>query len=187
MRNKVTDSNFTAENAIGIPGENDYIEFFNANKKVIESILQDERNWLGPIKVRIDIFAIMCQITDYQQGFFKDADFTEEPDYIYRYGIPLKTRNMPILPATNISNIYDFGVMRIAERVDNYQNYRSGWEFYQIERVFIEVTQFQLPTRVGHIQLLKNLAAKKEVVNLVNDNDNQMLQAYMKLKTIQKG
>jgi hypothetical protein len=61
--------------------------------------------------------------------------------------------------------------MKIAKQVDIYQNYRSGWEFYYIEKNFIEVTQFHLPTEAGYIPLPKDLTVKNEVVNLANNND----------------
>ena len=57
----------------------------------------------------------------YQQGLFDDEiPEDEENDYDYKYGIPFKTRNMPILPATNIDDTYIFGLMRISEKIDNY-------------------------------------------------------------------
>jgi hypothetical protein len=82
---------------------------------------------------------------------------------------------MPILPATNINDTFNFGLMKIAERVDDYQNYRSGWDFYRLEKIFIEVTQFQPPTGAGHTPLPKDLAMKKGVVNPAND-DNKCFQ-----------
>jgi hypothetical protein len=60
--------------------------------------------------------------------------------YEYRYYIIFKTHNMPILPATNINDTFNFGLMRIVEWIDGYQNYGSGWEFYHIEKIFVEVT-----------------------------------------------
>jgi hypothetical protein len=78
---------------------------------------------------------------------------------------------MSILPAININDTFNFGLMRIAERVDDYQNYGSGWDFYRLEKIFIEVTQFQPPTGAGHIPLPKDLAMKKGVVKPANDND----------------
>jgi hypothetical protein len=61
--------------------------------------------------------------------------------------------------------------MCIAEKIDDYQNYGLGWKFYCVEKIFVEVTQFQPPTGASHIKLPKNLAIKKKVVNPANDND----------------
>jgi hypothetical protein len=169
--NEITDSNFIADIAIGTPGEHDYEETLNINRETIKQILQDECNRLGPIKVRIGIFGTLRRITDYQQGLFEATNFVEEEGYDYRYNVPFKTRNMPILPATNIDDTFNFGLMRITEKVDAYQNYGSGWEFYRVEQIFIEVTQFQPPTGAGHIKLPEDLASKKGVVNPANKDE----------------
>ena len=173
--NEITDSNFIADITTGTPGEHDYEETLNANRETIKQILQDEHNRLGPIKVRIGIFGALRRITNYQQGLFEETNFTEEQGYDYRYHVAFKTRNMPILPATNIDDTFNFGLMRIGERVDAYQNYGSGWEFYRVEQIFIEITQFQPPTGAGHIPLPKDLASKKGVVNPAN-NDSKCFQ-----------
>jgi hypothetical protein len=47
---EITDSNFTADIAIGIPGEYNYMELLSANSATIQSILQDEQGRLGLIK-----------------------------------------------------------------------------------------------------------------------------------------
>jgi hypothetical protein len=168
---EITDSNFTADIAIGTPGEHDFMELLSANSATIQSILQDERGRLEPIKIRMVIYATMRRIINYQEGLFDSRNFGEDENYDYRYHIIFKTRNMPILPATNINDTFNFGLMRIAEQVDDYQNYELGWDFYRLEKNFIEVTQFQPPTGAGHIPLPKDLAMKKGVVNPANDDD----------------
>src|SRR5688572_2881890 len=60
---EITDSNHIAEIPIGTPGEHDQIELINANGDVIKQILQEERQRLGPIKVRLGIFGTMRRIT----------------------------------------------------------------------------------------------------------------------------
>jgi hypothetical protein len=151
------------------------MELLSANSATIQSILQDERGRLGPIKIRMGIYTTMRRIINYQEELFDSRNFGKDENYDYRYHIIFKTRNMPILPATNINDTFNFGLMRIAERVDDYQNYRSGWDFYRTEKIFIEVTQFSPPTGASHILLPKDLAIKKEVVNPTND-DNKCFQ-----------
>jgi hypothetical protein len=171
VEEEITDSNFTANITIGTPGEHDFIELLSANSVIIQSILQNERGRLGPIKIRMGIYATMRRIINYQERLFENRNFSKEDEYDYRYHIIFKTCNMPILPATNINDTFNFRLMRIAERVDDYQNYGSGWEFYRVEKIFIEVTQFSLPTGASHVSLPKDLAMKKGVVNLANDDD----------------
>ena len=159
---EITDSNHIADIPIGTPGEHDQIEFINANGDVIKQILQDERESLGPIKVRLGIFETMRRITDYQQGLFEEVLAPiDDSSHVYRYGVPFKTRNMPVLPSTNIDDTLTFGLMRLTEKIDTYSSRGSGWEFYRVEKVFIEVTQFMPPTGAGHIPLSADLSAKK--------------------------
>ena len=170
---EIPDSNYIADISIGTPGEHDQIELINANGDVIKQILQEERQRLGPIKVRLGIFGTMRRITDYQQGLFEEIlDPIDDSSHIYRYGVPFKTRNMPVLPSTNIDDTLTFGLMRLTEKIDTYTSLGSGWEFYRVEKVFIEVTQFMPPTGAGHIPLTADLSAKKGVVNPQN-TDNE--------------
>ncbi|GET60429.1 uncharacterized protein LOC110250844 [Rhizophagus irregularis DAOM 181602=DAOM 197198] len=170
---ELTDSNFTADIAIGTPGEHDYASFLTAHSQTIQNILQDERNQLGSIKVRIGIFATIRRLDSYLEGLFGDGNFSEDDgvEYIYRYNIPFKTRNMPILPSTDINGTFNFALARIMQKVEDYVNYGSGWEFYRVEKIFIEISQFQPPTGAGHIPLPKDLVTKKGVVNPANDDD----------------
>src|SRR5581483_8547752 len=80
---EITDSNFTADIAIGTPGEHDYMELLNANSATIQSILQDERDRLGPIKIRMGIFATMRRIINFQEGLFNDNTFSGPEMYDY--------------------------------------------------------------------------------------------------------
>ncbi|GBC28037.2 hypothetical protein RIR_jg2311.t1 [Rhizophagus irregularis DAOM 181602=DAOM 197198] len=173
LKQELTDSNFTADIAIGTPGEHDYASFLTAHSQTIQNILQDERNRLGSIKVRIGIFATIRRLDSYLEGLFGDGNFSEDDgvEYIYRYNIPFKTRNMPILPSTDINGTFNFALARIMQKVEDYVNYGSGWEFYRVEKIFIEISQFQPPTGAGHIPLPKDLATKKGVVNPANDDD----------------
>jgi hypothetical protein len=145
------------------------MELLSANSATIQSILQDEQGRLGPIKIRMGIYATMRRIINYQEGLFDSRNFGEDENYDYRYHIIFKTRNMPILLTTNINDTFNFGLMRIAKRIDDYQNYGSDWDFYHAEKIFIEVTQFSPPTGASYILLPKDLAIKKEVVNSAND------------------
>src|SRR5213082_3294223 len=79
---------------------------------------------------------------------------------------------MPVLPSTSIDDTLTFGLMRLTKKIDTYSSRRSGWEFYRVEKVFIEVIKFMPPTGAGHIPLSADLSAKKGVVNSQN-KDNE--------------
>src|SRR2546423_13818462 len=118
---EITDSNYIAEITIGTPGKHDQIELINANGDVIKQILQEEREKLGPIKVRLGIFATMRRITDYQQGLFEEILAPiDDSSHVYRYGVPFKTRNMLVLPSTNIDDTFTFGLMCLTEKIDTW-------------------------------------------------------------------
>ena len=107
----------------------------------------------------------MRHITDYQQDLFEEVLVPiDDSSHVYRYGVPFKTRNMPVLPFTNIDDTLTFGLMRLTEKIDTYSSRGSDWEFYRVEKVFIEVTKFMPSTGVGHIPLSADLSAKKGVV-----------------------
>ncbi|GET65032.1 hypothetical protein RIR_jg2764.t3 [Rhizophagus irregularis DAOM 181602=DAOM 197198] len=120
-----------------------------------------------------DYASFLTAHNSYLEGLFGDGNFSEDDgvEYIYRYNIPFKTRNMPILPSTDINGTFNFALARIMQKVEDYVNYGSGWEFYRVEKIFIEISQFQPPTGAGHIPLPKDLATKKGVVNPANDDD----------------
>ena len=85
--------------------------------------------------MRLGIFATMRHITDYQQGLFEEILAPiDDSFHVYRYGIPFKTRNMPVLPSTNIDDTLTFGLMRLTEKIDTYSSCGSGWKFYQLKR-----------------------------------------------------
>src|ERR1051325_10284313 len=170
---EITDSNYIADIPIGTAGEHDQIELINANGDVIKQILQEERERLGPIKVRLGIFETIRRIKDYQQGLFEEVLAPiDDSSHVYRYGVPFKTRNMPVLPSTNIDDTLTFGLMRLTEKIDIYSSHGLGWEFYRVKKVFIEITQFMPPTGAGYISLPIDLSAKKGVVNPQN-KDNE--------------
>ena len=72
---------------------------------------------------------------------------------------------MPVLPATNVNNTFDFGLMRLTNKIDKYTDLGSGWEFYRVEKIFVEVTQFMPPIGASYITLPLDLAKKKGIVN----------------------
>src|SRR2546421_1969505 len=95
---------------------------------------------------------------------------------------------MPVLPSTNIDDTPTFGLMRLTEKIDIYSSHRSGWKFYRVEKVFIEVTQFMPPTNVGHIPLLADLSTKKgdRKSTRLNSSHDQISYAVFCLKKKKK-
>jgi hypothetical protein len=63
------------------------MELLSANSATIQSILQDERGRLEPIKIRMGIYATIRRIINYQEGLFDSRNFGEDENYDYRYHI----------------------------------------------------------------------------------------------------
>jgi len=145
--NEIVDSNFIADISIGTPGEHDYSVLLNANSDAMKQIISDERQRLGSIKICIGILATMRCSCNHQEGLFDietfyTGDEKGDNNYDYKFNVPFKTRYMPVLMATNINDTFDFGLYRIADKIDKYISYGSGWQFYRVEKIFIEVTRF---------------------------------------------
>jgi len=69
---------------------------------------------------------------------------------------------MSVLPSTNVDDTLTFGLMRLTEKIDTYSSHRSGWKFYRVEKVFIEITQFMPPTGAGHTPFQQTYLQRKE-------------------------
>ena len=141
--------------------------------------------------MRLGIFATIRSITDYQQGLFEEILAPiDDSSHIYRYGVPFKTRNMPVLPITNIDDTLTFSLMRLTEKIDTNSSRGSGWEFYRVKKVFIEVIQFMPLTGASYISLTADLSAKKGVVNhktkIMNALDGQFYQPSILYHKMQK-
>ncbi|CAB4437492.1 unnamed protein product [Rhizophagus irregularis] len=98
-------------------------------------------------QVRIGIFATIRRLDSYLEGLFGDGNFSEDDgvEYIYRYNIPFKTRNMPILPSTDINGTFNLALARIMQKVEDYEQ-----DTYHSQKI---------------------LPRKKGVVNPANDDD----------------
>jgi len=94
---EIVDSNHIAMVPDGMPGEDDYITLLQNNQTLITNMFSEERKQLGNIKVRMGIKCTMKRITNYMQGLFDKILSDEVDEYDYKYGIPRKSKNMPIL------------------------------------------------------------------------------------------
>src|SRR6185295_7671207 len=119
---------------------------------------------LGAIKIRIGIFGTMMRLSNYLTPLLEN-DIYGDNEYNYVTGIPFKSKNMVVLRSTDTEEVFNQGLMRIDEAVQKYVNYGSGWEFSGVEKVFIEIIKFSPPTGAGHINLPKDVASKKGVIN----------------------
>ena len=72
-----------------------------------------------------------------------------------------RTRNEPILAATDVEEVYDNAVDRIKELIANYQRQGSGWRFKNVVKLDIHTTENE-PIRGGtYIPLPPKLKTRK--------------------------
>ncbi len=77
-----------------------------------------------------------------------------------------------ILEATDLNVLYDTWSSKILESIDTFQNSGSGWTFKSIISLEVHTVRYQPLSGSSHIPLPKELANKKAIINLKND-DNQ--------------
>ncbi len=76
-------------------------------------------------------------------------------EYVYEYNVPVVTKIREVLKATNITDVVNFAIAHIDEKIDEYTCEGSGWIFTAVEQIFIAITQFSPPleTAISHCQM----------------------------------
>ena len=116
--NEIIDANYVAHIPVGTLHEDDYWALLATNREAIQQIIQDERQRLGAIRVRIGVSAQMIRSFNYRIGLFN----LDDPSLDQGYGFYFKTKYIPILVATNIPEIFEYTLMRVKDKVDNFYN-----------------------------------------------------------------
>ena len=78
-----------------------------------------------------------------------------------------------VTEATDIPVIYDHMVDVIFELIQNFQNRGSGWQFDRVEHLDININPYNPLSASSYIELPGNLAEKKAIINVKNENDNE--------------
>ena len=170
--NEIIDANYVAHIPVGTLHEDDYWALLATNREAIQQIIQDERQRLGAIRVRIGVSAQMIRSFNYRIGLFN----LDDPSLDQGYGFYFKTKYIPILAATNIPEIFEYTLMRVKDKVDNFYNEGSGWTICRVTQIFLEISRYSPVTGSGHIPLPNDLnkrcSTKNGIINPQN-TDNE--------------
>ena len=78
-----------------------------------------------------------------------------------------------VTESTDLSELFDHMVDVIFELIQNFQNRGSGWQFDRVEHLDININPYNPLSASSYIELPGNLAEKKAIINVKNENDNE--------------
>ena len=78
-----------------------------------------------------------------------------------------------VTESTDLSVLYDQMSDKIFELIQNFNNRGSGWQFDRVEHLDININPFNPLSASSYIELPGNLAEKKAIINVKNENDNE--------------
>ena len=78
-----------------------------------------------------------------------------------------------VTESTDLSDLYDQMTDKIFELLQNFNNRGSGWQFDRVEHLDININPYNPLSASSYIELPGNLADKKAIINVKNENDNE--------------
>ena len=78
-----------------------------------------------------------------------------------------------VTEATDLTELFNHMVDKIFELIQNFNNRGSGWQFDRVEHLDININPFNPLSASSYIELPGNLAEKKAIINVKNENDNE--------------
>jgi len=78
-----------------------------------------------------------------------------------------------VTEATDLSENFSNNAERIIEKIEVFTNNRSGWQFDYIESFDIHIDPFEPLYESSYIPLPEDLANKKAIINVKNENDQE--------------
>ena len=78
-----------------------------------------------------------------------------------------------VTEATDLTELFDHMVDKIFELIQNFNNRGSGWQFDRVEHLDININPYNPLSASSYIELPGNLAEKKAIINVKNENDNE--------------
>ena len=78
-----------------------------------------------------------------------------------------------ITEASDLSDLYDQMVNKIFESIQSFNNRGSGWQFDRVEHLDININPYNPLSASSYIKLPGNLADKKAIINVKNENDHE--------------
>ena len=78
-----------------------------------------------------------------------------------------------VTEATDLTELFDHMADKIFELIQNFNNRGSGWQFDRVEHLDININPYNPLSASSYIPLPKELAEKKAIINVKNENDNE--------------
>ena len=135
---------------------------------------QDQETFINRIKPKVINF-LSARRKPFQVKFiftcrFRKGVSDEEMEYNYGY---FHTNIERIMQETDLGKIYDIMTTMCLEKISQFQNKGSGWQFEEVESFDMHVDPFKPLGGSSYFPLPKKLAAKKAIINVKNVKDNE--------------
>ena len=108
----------------------------------------------------------------FQVKFIFTCKFKKEKEYNYGH---FHTNIEWIMEDTNLGDLYDAMIAMCLEKISQFQNKGSGWQFDSVVSFDINVDPFNPIGGSSYFPLPAKLAAKKAIINVKNQKDNKCL------------
>ena len=129
----------------------------------INRIRPREINFLSGRKKPFQVkFILACR--------FSKGVSDEEKEYTFGY---FHSNVERILEETDLGEIYDKMTEKCLGKISKFQNKGSGWQFDEVEFFDMNVDPFKPLRGSSYFPLPKKVAAKKAIINVKNENDNE--------------
>ena len=139
----------------GVDGMDEKTFMNNVKPRVIDLIKSK-----GSIKVKL-ILTVM---------FTKENPATGKIDInVYSFASKMEI----VTEATDLTELFDHMSDKIFELIQNFNNRGSGWQFDRVEHLDININPYNPLSASSYIELPGNLADKKAIINVKNENDNE--------------
>ena len=106
----------------------------------------------------------------FQVKFVFTCKFRKGGEYNYGY---FHTNIERIMEDTNLADLYNTMIAMLLERISQFQNKGSGWQFDSVVSFDINVDLFNPLNGSSYFPLPAKLAAKKAIINVKNQKDNK--------------
>lgn len=138
--------------------------FINKIKPIVLNLIDVEEK---PIKVK---FNLVCELIKEAHSFDRWGEISNELTTILGY---FASRMVIITDGTDFTDLFDQKVEEIYKAIAKFQKRGSGWVFNKVLYIDISINPYEPFKGSSYIPLTDYLAAKKTIINVKNEKDNE--------------